>query len=139
MATQYLEYDPDLANQILDNAGYKDRNSDGIRLGPDGNPIHISFLASTTGGAQEALLIDVEQIMQKQWADVGIGMNFTAMERSLFITRTGNEEQDALVWTGFGGHDLTLPVDPRLVPADHHEPVQLGQEVGRLVQHQWRR
>jgi peptide/nickel transport system substrate-binding protein len=112
-ATQYLEYNVDLANEALDEAGYKNRNAEGIRLGPDGNPIHISFFASTTGGSNEALLIPVQQIMKQQWAAVGIGMDSTAMERSLYITRTGNEEQDALMWTGFGGHPLTIPVDPR--------------------------
>jgi peptide/nickel transport system substrate-binding protein len=112
-ATQYLEYNVKLANDILDQAGFKDRNSAGIRLGPDAKPIKINFLASTTGGAQEALLIDVEQILKQQWAQVGIDMDTQTMERSLFIVRTGNEEQDALMWTGFGGHELVLRVDPR--------------------------
>lgn len=112
LASQYLEHDLDLANEALDAAGYK-RNGSGQRIGPDGNPIHIQFLASTTGGAREALLIDVQQIMKKQWAEVGISMDTTPMERSLYITRTGNNEQDALMWTGFGGHDLSLPIDPR--------------------------
>lgn len=112
LATQYLEYNVDMANQMLDDIGYA-RGANGTRVGPDGNPILIHFLASTTGGAQEALLIDVQQILKQQWALVGIDMDTTTMERSLYITRTENEEQDALMWTGFGGHELTLRVDPR--------------------------
>jgi peptide/nickel transport system substrate-binding protein len=112
LATQYLEYDVDLANEYLDEAGYE-RNAQGQRIGPDGNPIHIQFIASTTGGAQEALLIDVQQIIKQQWAQVGISIDTTPMERSLYQTRTENGEQDALMWTGFGGHELTLRVDPR--------------------------
>ena len=112
LATQFLEHDIDLANEYLDEAGYA-RNASGQRLGPDGNPIHIQFLASTTGGAQEALLIDVQQIIKQQWSRVGISMDTTPVERSLYQTRTENGEQDALMWTGFGGHELTLRVDPR--------------------------
>jgi peptide/nickel transport system substrate-binding protein len=112
LATQYLEYNVDTANAMLDDVGYT-RGADGKRVGPDGNPIMIHFLASTTGGAQEALLIDVQQILKQQWAMVGIDMDTTTMERSLYITRTEAEEQDALMWTGFGGHELTLRVDPR--------------------------
>lgn len=113
MAKQYTKFDLELANKYLDEAGYTKRDAAGIRLGPDGKPIHISFLASTTGGYNEALLIDVQQILKQQWAKVGISMSTTAMERSLYITRTRNQEQDALMWTGFGGHTLTIPVDPR--------------------------
>ncbi|CAN0597105.1 unnamed protein product, partial [Laminaria digitata] len=39
MAQQYAAYDVDKANEYLDKAGYSERDSNGVRLGPDGNPI----------------------------------------------------------------------------------------------------
>jgi peptide/nickel transport system substrate-binding protein len=112
MATQYTEHNLTKANDYLDKA-FPKKNSKGERLGPDGRPIVLNFLASTSGGDLEALYLDMQPIMKQQWAKVGIGMSTTSMERSLFGVKTGNEVQDALMWTGFGGSDLTLPVDPR--------------------------
>ena len=114
MAKQYTEFDVDLANQFLDDAGYKNRNFGGIRLGPDGKPIQISFLASTTGGSKRgAADRRAGRSSSSNGPRSGSAWTSTAMERSLFITRTRNQEQDALMWTGFGGHPLTIPVDPR--------------------------
>ena len=39
LGTQHTEYDPDKANELLDAAGYADKNNDGIRLLPNGKPI----------------------------------------------------------------------------------------------------
>ncbi len=112
MAKQYTEHDLDQANAYLDKA-FPRKDGDGNRLGPDGKPIILRFLASTEGGDLEALYLEMQPIMKQHWAKVGIGMTTTAMERSLFGVKTENEEQDALMWTGFGGSNLTLPVDPR--------------------------
>ena len=112
MATQYTEYNVDKANEYLDKA-FPRKDANGMRVGPDNQPIILRFLASTLGGDLEALYLEMQPIMKQHWAKVGIGMSTTAMERSLFQVKTDNEEQDALMWTGFGGGDLTLPVDPR--------------------------
>lgn len=112
MGTQYVDFDLDKANEHLDRA-FPKKDGDGMRLGPDGKPIVIRFLASTLGGDLEALYLEMQPIMKQQWEKVGIQMSTTAMERSLFQVKTENEEQDALMWTGFGGNDLTLPLDPR--------------------------
>ena len=37
-------YDPDKANQILDDAGYADTDGDGIRETPDGEPLEFRFI-----------------------------------------------------------------------------------------------
>lgn len=70
---QYV-YNPDLANQMLDDAGYLDTNQDGVREMPDGtNPLAIRHLVNTNtdlgqaigdlfAGWMEAIGIEVELI-----------------------------------------------------------------------------
>jgi peptide/nickel transport system substrate-binding protein len=44
---QSFTYDPDRANQILDEAGYADTDGDGVRETPDGEPIVLRHLVNT--------------------------------------------------------------------------------------------
>ena len=56
-------YDPGLAEKILDDAGYIDRNGDGIREDADGNPISFSILTwSTDPVTQDYLNIIVSDL-----------------------------------------------------------------------------
>jgi len=41
------DFNLELANQILDDAGYDQRDSDGFRLNPDGTPLVVIYLAAT--------------------------------------------------------------------------------------------
>lgn len=49
-------YDPDKANELLDEAGYKDVDGDGIREGKDGKEFKITFAARKRTEANEALV-----------------------------------------------------------------------------------
>src|SRR5690606_14120367 len=112
MAKQYTEHDLDQANEYLDKA-FPRKDRDGNRLGPDGKPIVLRFLASTEGGDLEALYLEMQPIMQQQWAKVGIQMTATPVERSLVGVKTASEAHGAPMGAGFGRSDLTLRVDPR--------------------------
>ena len=41
MFKKYTEYDPDMANRLLDEIGIAARDDEGFRLGPDGNKLTI--------------------------------------------------------------------------------------------------
>lgn len=101
MAKQYTEFDPELANQILDDAGFEERDGNGIRLGPDGDP--ISFVVEVASSQQER--VDMLDLVRQYWADVGIDMQVRTMDRSLLYTRKDAGEHDAVVWGGDGGQD----------------------------------
>lgn len=83
LATQYTEYNPDLANEHLDKAGYSERDADGFRLGPDGN--RISFIMELDQG--RTTYIDAMALIKPQWEAVGIEVNVRTMERSLWEER----------------------------------------------------
>ena len=67
--TQY-PYDPAKANQILDNAGYDKKDSDGIRLTPDGQPLEFQLI-------YEGDLVDerVAELLQNYFKQVGIQLD----------------------------------------------------------------
>ncbi|WP_129665541.1 ABC transporter substrate-binding protein [Phytoactinopolyspora endophytica] len=100
LATQYTEYDVDLANQYLDDAGYEADES-GRRIGPDGEPISITidYASDVTDSWADAL-----ELVQGYWEEVGIGVELNGMNRSLHTELVReNGEHEATVWTGSGG------------------------------------
>jgi peptide/nickel transport system substrate-binding protein len=98
LATQYLEYDPELANEYLDRA-FPERDAQGFRLGPDGN--RISFAIEADVGGQDR--IDMLELIQGYWREVGVDMQVRAMDRGLLWTRMEANEHDVSVWSGDGG------------------------------------
>ena len=63
-----LEYDPDAARALLDEAGWRDRDGDGVRESADGTRMSFS-IKYNTGNQQRQ---DVAEIMQSQLALVGV-------------------------------------------------------------------
>jgi len=108
LAKQYTEYDPDLANQMLDDAGFADKDADGFRLGPDGN--RITFDIDVIATLDPAWPDVVEQVVG-YWNAVGIDARQSVIERSLLYQRKAANQQDASVWGGDGGLDVLL--EPR--------------------------
>ncbi len=89
------EYDPERAKQILDELGLTEKNNDGIRLGPDGNPISVTVDVSTsTVNASETL-----ELVAEYWNNIGIGLNINPVERGLLFSRVRAGEHEAMVWT----------------------------------------
>ena len=115
LATQYLEYDVALANEHLDRAGYTQRNRDGIRLGPDGNPIVITAEVV----AIQTQRVDILEIVSGYWREVGVDLQIRAMDRTLFYDRKGANLHDLAVWGGDGGRDAIL--EPRWYFPYSHE------------------
>ncbi len=58
--------DIDKANKLLDDAGYKDVDGDGIREDKDGNKLTINF-ASMSGGETAQPLADYYTTMERNW------------------------------------------------------------------------
>lgn len=62
-----LEYDPDKANQILDDAGYE-MGEDGVRVSPDGDPLSWDLEIPSS----YADWVDVSQLLVEQYEEIGI-------------------------------------------------------------------
>ncbi len=117
LATQYVEYSPELANQHLDAAGYMDSDGDGIREGPDGEPISFTVDIITVAPDQ----IDMMNLISQYWEAVGIKMTPNVLDRSLGQQRLEVLEHDANTWGAPGGIGYGTLLDPRnWVPMHGH-------------------
>ena len=104
-ANAYTQFDAAMANELLDGAGYGEKNADGQRLWPDTGEV-LSFIVEGTAqpGTQgeDAIL----QIL-KYFAEVGITATYQYFERSLYTEHFRANEIEAAFW---GGDRTVLPI-----------------------------
>jgi peptide/nickel transport system substrate-binding protein len=105
-AKQYTEHDPAKANELLDALGFTERDANGTRIGPNGQPIQI-VLEMASGKD----FVDIGPLMEQHLAAVGIDLEPREIERSLYETKLEGNELDAGMWEGEGG--LGVELDPR--------------------------
>jgi peptide/nickel transport system substrate-binding protein len=108
LTTAYIKYDPDTANKLLDDAGYK-KGTDGIRLHKDGvTPISFIVENTTTADPTE----DAAQLVAKDLAKVGLKMTYKYVERALYTTHYTANDIEAAFW---GGDRTVLPLVPEAI------------------------
>jgi peptide/nickel transport system substrate-binding protein len=106
METPFIEFDVDLANQMLDDLGLDKRDAEGFRLGPDGQPIDFSIAAVDLFGPW----VDTAQLANNHWNAVGIKCSVSVQERTLYYTRVQAGQSQVAVWnTGGNGKVLIYP------------------------------
>ncbi|MDF0603530.1 ABC transporter substrate-binding protein [Psychromarinibacter sp. C21-152] len=115
-STQYIEYDPERANELLDGMGLDKRGPDGMRLMPNGEPLSFQIDAIPTFRPE---WVDTLEMVRMQWAEIGVDMSVNAVERTFFYERTSNSnEHDAAVWVG--GAPWIPGSDPhQMIPINH--------------------
>ena len=121
LGRQHTEYDPDRANELLDAAGLDRRDEDGYRLLPDGR--RFAFNVNYTG-IERPDWGDALEIVKEQWTEIGVELNATSVERSIYYSRGEANLHDFMVWGAPGGLDPTL--SPRDVVAVHPQASWYG-------------
>ena len=96
--TAYIQYDVNKANELLDGAGYKDKNAKGQRLWP-GTQEPISWILEQTAdpGTLEG---DSSNLVVKYLAAVGLTMTAKPVARTLYDQHTTANDLDAGFWGG---------------------------------------
>jgi peptide/nickel transport system substrate-binding protein len=111
LATQYLEYNVDLANEFLDKV-VPDRGADGYRLRPDGEPLSIVFTVPNDLSYGTTWVQTVELLIG-YWDAVGVKVTLNSMADAQFTENRENNNLQATIYTGEGGAGLTAILDPR--------------------------
>jgi peptide/nickel transport system substrate-binding protein len=111
LATQYTEYNVDLANESLDKV-VPDKDADGYRLRPDGQPLAFVFTVSNDlswGGNY----VQVTELLIGYWDAVGVRVTLNSVADAQATELRENNEIQAFMFTGEGGAGLTAILDPR--------------------------
>lgn len=113
---QYTEYDVELANEYLDQAGYAERDADGMRLGPDGEPIIIEAILRDTHTQQ----IDMLELIEQYWEEVGIQLAIRPLEQSLVGARGSSSQYEMRVTPGSPTEGIWALMNPiSFIPFSH--------------------
>lgn len=94
--TKWTEYDPDLANTMLDAIGLTERNRAGLRRLPDGRPMQV--VVETAG--EEVEQTDVLELVRDDWRKIGIGLFIKPTQREVFYNRVKAGSTQIGVWSG---------------------------------------
>ena len=93
---EWAEYDPALANRLLDEIGLTRRDDDGIRQLPDGRPMDL--IIETAGESEEET--DVLQLVQENWLELGIKAYVKPLQRQVLRNRIFAGETLMALWFG---------------------------------------
>tara|TARA_B100001057_G_scaffold112752_1_gene110932 strand:- start:717 stop:2642 length:1926 start_codon:yes stop_codon:yes gene_type:complete len=84
------------ANQLLDDMGLLKRDSRGIRLLPDGNPLNL--IIETAGESTEQT--DILELIHDSWLKIGIKIYSKPSQRNVFRNRIFSGETAISIWSG---------------------------------------
>ncbi|OWJ66236.1 ABC transporter substrate-binding protein [Inquilinus limosus] len=116
-AAEWTQFDLDKANALLDEAGLGNRDSDGIRLMPNGRRMEI--VIESTG--ERTLETDILQLIRDSWAKIGVALYTTQSQRDVFLQRVFSGETVMSVWTGIDNALITPTTAPaELAPVDQN-------------------
>ena len=104
----WSQFDLKQANQLLDEIGLTKRNSDDIRLLPDGRPLEI--VIETAGEDTEQT--DVLQLIHDTWLQAGIKLFIKPSQREVFRDRVFSGEATMSIWPGLENALLTANMAP---------------------------
>jgi len=118
LATQYIEYDVDKANEYLDMV-LPEKDSEGYRLGPDGNRFSFIFTISNSLG-YGTYWVQLAELLVGYWDAVGIDVTLNSIANEVFTELKDDNTIEATIYTGEGGAGLNAILDPRYyVPGEY--------------------
>ena len=95
-------YNPEKAKQLLDEAGYKDTDGDGLRENKDGSKLSINFAARTRDDANEALIQQYLLWFKEVGLDIKLYTGRT-LEPSLFYEKIQADDPEIDMFAGGWG------------------------------------
>ena len=105
---KWANFDLQKANQLLDEIGLVKRDSSGIRLMPDGSPLHL--IIETAGESTEQT--DVLELVRDSWLKIGIKIFSKPSQRNVFRNRIFSGETAMSIWSGVENGLITADSSP---------------------------
>ena len=127
-ATSWAQYDPALANKLLDEMGLDKKGADGIRLRSDGKPMSYQFDIVET----ETPKGPVTELVSEYWRKVGIDIKYKSITRQLLTPRIAANEEPMSLWHGDAVSDVLLPLDRKWITGRYGDESCIAQ-----FWHQW--
>jgi peptide/nickel transport system substrate-binding protein len=118
--TAWIDYDPERANELLDQVGLSKRNNERVRLLPDGRPIEI--IVETAGEDTEQ--VDILQLIQENWRGLGIKLFIKPSQREVFRNRVFSGECMMAVWSGMENGLPTPAMSPEALAPTSQQQLQ---------------
>jgi len=120
LARAWADFDLLYANQLLDEIGLTERDSNGIRLLPDGRPLEI--LVQTAGESTEET--DVLALVADSWKKAGVKLYIKATQREVLRNRVFSGEAQMSVWFGLPNGIPTAEMSPAQLAPTQQEQLQ---------------
>ena len=105
---KWANFDLQKANRLLDEIGLVKRDSFGIRLMPDGSPLHL--IIETAGESTEQT--DVLELVRDSWLKIGIKIFSKPSQRTVFRNRIFSGETAMSIWSGVENGLITADSSP---------------------------
>lgn len=105
LESQYTDFDPALAVEALDRAGYPADGTDGARIGPDGQPIAFTFDVASEFVPEWK---EVAERAAEDWGALGVSVEVRGTSRDSYEDRLEANALEASMWGGNGGTDALL-------------------------------
>jgi peptide/nickel transport system substrate-binding protein len=108
LQTRWAVYDPEQANALLDEMGLTERDSDGVRLRPDGEPLEI--IVHSAGESTEES--DILELVHDSWLKIGVKIYTKPSQRQVFRERVFSGEAMMSIWSGLENGMPTPDMSP---------------------------
>jgi peptide/nickel transport system substrate-binding protein len=117
-AKAWIDFDPDLANALLDEVGLDKRDDDGIRILPDGRSAQL--IVETAG--ESTLETDVLELVTDHWLKIGLALFIRTSQRDIFRSRALGGQIMLSLWSGMDNGLPTADMSPdQLAPTTEDE------------------
>ena len=107
-ATAWTQYDPGLANALLDELGLTERGGGNIRKLADGR--QCGLVVETAG--ESTLEVDVLNLVRDHYREIGIALYIRNSQRDVFRSRALGGSQMMSVWAGLDNAVPTADMSP---------------------------
>lgn len=107
-STKWAQFDPALANKLLDGLGLDKRDSDGYRLLSDGRRAEI--IVETAGEDEDE--VAMLQLIAATWKDIGIKLFAKPSQRDVLRQRSYTGETMMTTWSGWDNGTPNAEMSP---------------------------